>query len=227
MNKWICAFALALLLPACGAGAQGQPGYKVHSHDMEPPIVKAKNAPKVAEKDLADVILANTMENLADSGDEHFHKGEWNHIINLSRIIVQGEPWRVEVFSNNAWLLWSSDRNEQALAFLKQGIAANPDSYFLLDEMGYHLGVNLKQPTQALPYYEKAMKLKPESYPRRRPEFYTAHNLARCYEKTGQWDKALEIWEIAVNMPISSNIPNNPVAEQGVRRVKAKLAQKP
>ena len=211
-------FIFALLLPACGVWAQGQPGYKPHEHDHEVAAPKSKTAPKVAEKDLADVILANTMENLNESADEHFHQGEWNHVVNLHRVIVQGEPWRVESYSNCAWLLWSSDRNDQAIAFLKQGIAANPTSYFLLDEMGYHLGINLKKQSEAIPYYEKAMKLK--------PKFYTAHNLARCYEKTEQWDKALKVWEIAVNMPMAANIPNNPVAEQGVRRVKAKLAQK-
>ncbi len=218
MQRGTAVFVLALMLPACGVLAQGQPGYQPHAHETEQKTPKPKTAPNVAEKDLADVILANTMENLSEGADEHFHKGEWNHVINIHRVIVQGEPWRVESYSNCAWLLWSSDRNDQALAFLKQGITANPNSYYLLDEMGYHLGVNLKKPSEAIPYYEKAMKFK--------PLFYTAHNLARCYEKTEQWNKALKVWEIAVNMPISSSIPNNPVAEAGVRRVKAKLSQK-
>ena len=222
MKKSLTALILALTLPVGTAFTQERAGYKEHSHEPKKPIVKPAGTPKAAESELADVILAQAMENIWIGGDAFFHRGEWNHNINLNRIIVQAEPWRDECFSNSAYLLWSSDRNEQAIAFLKQGIAVNPKSYPLLDELGYHYAVNLKQPTEGIPYYEEAMKTKQPQL-----QFYTAHNLARAYEKTSQWDKALKIWEIAVDMRVAASIPNNPIAEQGIKRVKSKLAQKP
>ncbi|GEM_PF-5115955 len=222
MKKNLVLLALASLMSVGTAFAQERPGYQGHSHEPKKPVVKPAGTPKAAESELADVILAQAMENIWSGSDEHFHRGEWNHTVNLNRIIVQAEPWRDECFANSAYLLWSSDRNDEAIAFLKQGIDVNPKSYPLLDELGYHYAVNLKQPIEGIPYYERAMKTKPPQL-----KFYTAHNLARAYEKTNQWDKALKLWEIAVDMQVAPSIPNNPIAEQGIRRVKAKLAQKP
>jgi tetratricopeptide (TPR) repeat protein len=219
MNKFLPVWMMLFVLMAADAFAQGGPGYKGHSHE-KPNIAKPKNAPQASERELADVILADALESLWLKSDDHFHRGEWNHTINLSRLIAQGEPDRVEIYSNSAWLLWSSDRNEQAIAFLKQGIAANPNSYYLLDEMGMHYAINLKQPAAAIPYYERVMKLKD------RKQTYTVHNLARCYERTNQLEKALKTWEIAVNMPLTPSAPRNTVAENGIKRVKALLAKK-
>lgn len=222
MKKNLVMSILALILPVGMAFAQERAESKEHSHEPKKPVIKSAGTPKAAESELADIILAQAMENIWIGGDAFFHRGEWNHNINLNRIIVQAEPWRDECYTNSAYLLWSSDRNDQAIAFLKQGIAANPKSYPLLDELGYHYAVNLKQPTEGIPYYELAMKTKQPQL-----QFYTAHNLARAYEKTSQLDKALKIWEIAVDMQVSPSIPNNPIAEQGIKRVKAKLAAKP
>lgn len=219
MNKFLPVVLCGLMLTVSHAQAQDRPGYKGHSHEKET-TVKPKNAPRVAERDLADVILTDTLDEIWHDCDEHFHKGEWNHVINLNRLIVEAKPDQVEAYDNCAWLLWSSDRNDQGIAFLKQGIANNPKSYYLLDALGTHYSLNLKQFAEAIPYYERALQLKD---PKRT---YTVHSLARCYEKTNQLDKALKMWETALDMPLAFGAPKNVVAEAGVRRVKALMQKK-
>lgn len=145
-------------------------------------------------QETADSIIADSLDNLFEQNDEHFHHGEYNHVVNLNRIVVEGDPHRVEAYSNSAWLLWSSARNDEAVATLKSGIKANPNSFYMYDELGNHYMLNLKDPTSALPYYEQAVRFSA-------PTFTTWQNLARCYEKSNQWDKAVEAWRKASAYP--------------------------
>ena len=144
---------------------------------------------QASQEDLAEAVLGDSLEGIFERVDEHFHHGEYNHCINLNRIIVQGDPKNLDSYSNGAYLLWSSERNEEAISFLKQGAEANPDSYFMHDELGRHLLTQSKRPKEALPYLLKATKFE--------CPFYTWNSLANCYEKLGQWDKAVETWTIA------------------------------
>ena len=70
------------------------------------------------QKAVTDAILSGVMDDLWEQIDGHFHQGEYNHAINLSRVIVQAQPQRMECYGNAAWLLWSTDRNTDAIAFL-------------------------------------------------------------------------------------------------------------
>lgn len=143
----------------------------------------------VPQQDVADAVLAGALNELFEQTDEHFHEGEYNHCINLYAIIVQGDPHNVEAYANSAFLLWSSMRNTEAISVLKQGIAANPNTYYMYDELGAHYLIHLRDAKSALPYCEQAVKFK--------SPFTTWHNLAFCYEKTGQWTKAVAAWEKA------------------------------
>ena len=184
------------------------------------PVEKPQGNPNgkpAPQESLSDVILNDVMTKLEVMADKHFHEGEYSHIININRIIVQGEPHNQSAYANNAWLLWSSDRSDQAVAFLKQGIQANPKHYGMYDELGMLYAVSLKDYKSAIPYYEQAMKFK--------PRFFTVHNLARCYEKTGQWEKAIKTWEIALPMPTDGASTTNMVAKRGLARSRAELAK--
>ncbi len=147
-----------------------------------------------SSQETADSILADSLDDLFEQTDAHFHEGEYNHVVNLNRIVVQGDPHRVEAYSNSAWLLWSSARNDEAITTLKVGIKANPNSFYMYDELGNHYLLNLKDPVSALPYFEQAVRFSP-------PTFTTWQNLARCYEKSNQWDKAVEAWRKATFFP--------------------------
>ncbi len=157
-----------------------------------PTAAKQKGKTKVtlypaSAQETADAIVADSLGRLFDQTDEHFHQGEYNHVVALDRIVAQGDPHNVETYANSAWLLWSTDRNDEAIATLKQGIKANPDTYYMYDELGSHYLMRLHDPVSAAPLYEKAV-----TFP---CPYTTWHNLAHCYEKTKQWDKVVTAWE--------------------------------
>ena len=192
-------------------GAQKPPTLSFVSPD-DTPAGKAASMPAAyaaADQGEADAILADSLSNLLEQTDAHFHEGEYRHIVNLSRIIVQGDPHNVAAYGNSAWLLWSSDRNPEAIDFLKQGIAANPNTYYLFDELGAHYLMHLHDPQSALPYYEKAASLK--------CPFSTYHGLANCYEKLQMWDKAVKAWEMA------SVFPDDLLAPVRLKRARAHI----
>lgn len=163
-------------------------------------------------EDAANAVLADTFMQMREQVDNHFHKGEYNHIVNLERIVVQGEPGDYHAYEDSAWLLWSMTRNDDAIAFLKQGLKANPDTFELYDELGSHYLTLMKDPKDALPYFEKAVTFK--------CPFFTWHNLAHCYEKTNQWDKAVKAWQTA------TQYPEDNLAPVRLRRAQAELARR-
>lgn len=164
------------------------------------------------QKATVDSILSGVMEDLWDQTDEHFHKGEYNHVINLSRVIVQAEPQRLDAYGNAAWLLWSTDRNADAIAFLKQGLSANPKTYYMYDELGAHYFTRLHDPKAAIPYYEKAATFN--------CPFATLHALANCYEKTDQWAKSVTMWTRATKFKADKLAPVR------LKRAQAELARR-
>ncbi len=170
-----------------------------------------KNSAPVAQEKLADAIIADTMQKLWDQSDEHFHKGEYSHIINLHRIMVQGDPGNLKAYENSAWLLWSTDRNDEALAFLQQGIKSNPNNFDLYDEIAAHYATRMHDPVKAIPYYQQAIQYK--------CPYSTLHGLAHCYEKTNQWAKAVKTWEFA------ANYADDPLAPRRLDRARAELAK--
>lgn len=214
----LCGLTLSIVRPA--PAQQGEPNshplppelkrraVSIHSHNPKGP---AKKPGPVAQSDLGLAILVDVLGKLDDQADAHFHKGEYNHIVNLDRIIVQGDPRRADTYASAAWLLWSTDRNDEAIEFLKQGLKAVPDSYYMYDELGGHYYYRLKDPRSALPYYEKAT-----SFP---CPWATWHGLAHCYEKTNQWNRAASAWERA------TRYQNNPAAARNLQRVREQIAR--
>jgi tetratricopeptide (TPR) repeat protein len=166
---------------------------------------------QATEEELADAVLGDAMNRLWEQTDEHFHQGEYNHAVALNRIIVQGDPHNVEAYASSAWLLWSMGRNEDAESLLNEGIAANPSTSYMYDEMGIYWNIERKDPKAAIPYFEKAAKFD--------CPFTTWNSLANCYEKTDQWDKAVAAWEKA------TLYPDNRVAITRLKRARQHVAQ--
>lgn len=181
---------------------------KTPAHAAKAPVSSQRTA---SQEELVDAVLGDALNQMWVQADAHGHQGEYNHFINLSRIVVQGDPHNMEAFSTSSYLLWSTGRNEEAEAFLKDGIAANPSSFYMYDEMGLYWFIERKNPIAAIPYYEKAVKFD--------CPMVTLHSLANCYEKAGQWDKAVATWSKA------TLYTNDLIAITRLRRAKEKLAQ--
>ncbi len=170
------------------------------------------NPANVTEAQAANAILANTLNELFTGCDKHFDHGEYNHVINMSRVIVQGDPHNVDAYSNAAWLLWSTDRTASGVTFLKQGLNANRSNFYMYDELGQFYWLHLHKPALALPYYEKAV-----TFP---CPMLTWHGLAHCYELTGHLRKAEAAWAHA------SKIKGDLIAGVQLKRVRALLAHR-
>jgi tetratricopeptide (TPR) repeat protein len=213
----LCGSLAALAFAPQIGDAQGAP--------KAPPKRSFSNKPKPAGKhaavpekrqatqeELVDAVLGDTMNQLWDQADAHGHEGEYNHFINLSRVIVQGDPHNMEAFATSAYLLWSTSRWDDAEAMIKDGIAANPKSFYMYDEMGVYWFIERKNPKAAIPYYEQAVKFD--------CPWGTWNSLANCYEKTDQWEKAVGAWEKA------TLYRDNLVAIRRLKQARQKVAER-
>lgn len=175
-----------------------------------PPSHEASNA--ASSQRAADAIVDDVIGGLWRLTDAHFHKGEYNHIINLSKMIIAGRPDLLDAYANAAWLLWSMDRDDEAVALYKAGIKANPNTSYMYDELGTYYLMRKKDYPKAIQYYEEARRFK-DYHP------FMLHSLAHAYEKAGDLGKALAVWqEAAAN-------PKDVAAKVNVNRLKRIMAQ--
>jgi tetratricopeptide (TPR) repeat protein len=161
----------------------------------------------------ADAIVDGIMDRLVDNVDLHWHEGEYNHIVNLYRVVTGVQTYRMDGYANAAWLLWSMDRDEDAVDLLQTGLKANPNTYYMYDEIANYYRIRKKDFVKAAIYFEKACR-----YKDRKPA--TLHGLAVAYEKTNRLEKALAIWKQA------AKIPGDALARARVTRVEAELAKR-
>jgi tetratricopeptide (TPR) repeat protein len=141
-------------------------------------------------------------------GDEFFHKGQYDAILPIVRMVTWLDPHQLDVYSTGGWHLAynftdsesRSDRRyiEPSIALLKEGVANNPEIYDLYFELGWTLYYQkIKDYKEAAVWIEKATKL-PGRDPNTgkigtRPSF-VEHMLAHSLEQTGDYDKAEKIW---------------------------------
>jgi tetratricopeptide (TPR) repeat protein len=173
------------------------------------------------QEQLTEAILGESLLQLDLQTERHFHEGEYNHMINLERIIVQGDPHNMDAYATAAYYLWSlgvdatgdakKQRYDEAEALLNQGIVANPSSFYMYDEMGTYWWLERKDPKSAIPFFEKAVKFD--------CPWQTWNSLANCYEKMNIWDKAVSAWEKA------AFYPNDVVAARRLKQARDRAAQ--
>lgn len=197
-----------------GQNPSPHPSFSVKSKKLDN---KGKSQPSVhlkeaGEEELADAILGQALADLVEQTDQHFHEGEYNHIINLNRVIVQGDIHNMDAYSDNLWLIWNRDDADEAIAFIKEGIQKNPKTYFLYDELGLHYSIRLKDHKLAIPYFLKATAM--TDCPKQ-----TFKNLAHSYGYTDQWAKAAEIWKKLVSFY------GDDVSKRQLRNAQQKLAE--
>ena len=176
---WAAPLALLAIGPAVA---------QVKSKPAKSGAVKTKAAVPATGAIKVDAMLASVFDNVHTLADMHFHKGEYNHIVNLSRMAVAADPSDVDAYSDAAWLLWSMNRDDEAIALYEQGIKANPNSFYMLDELAHYYYNRKKDWPKAIYYYERAAS-KPDC------SELTLHMLAHAYEKNKQLDRALEAWK--------------------------------
>ena len=114
------------------------------------------------------------------------------------KLSAELDPQRVETYTVAAyWLRTKLGRVDDAQAFLRDGLRANPDSYELLYEMGRLLHENQKDPARARNVWELALrKWEKTEGGKAEPDRHALRdiliNLARLEEQEGNTAKAIE-----------------------------------
>ncbi len=140
------------------------------------------------DKDQVDIIVNQVFDNLSEISDQHYHEGEYNHIVNIARLNQLARPKDLNSVANAGWLLWSMDRDQEALTLYQQSLKDNPKTFFMYDEIAYYYFQHKKDYNASPTYYIQAAKL-PDV-----PQF-SLHMYAHCYEKLGDLNKALAVWK--------------------------------
>jgi tetratricopeptide (TPR) repeat protein len=76
------------------------------------------------------------MNLLSKQADNYYGAGDYDNAVRILKLQMGLDPHWIEAYDSAAWLLWSMERLEEAVAVYKQGIAANPDNYQLYFELG-------------------------------------------------------------------------------------------
>lgn len=117
--------------------------------------------------------------------DRFWHSGEYDRCIAMMRLITQVDPGDVEAYSDGAWLMQSQLRDEEAEAFLLEGVRNNTDIYDLYFELGHYYYYHTRY-DEAVRYFETAVSFKcPELVWRQ---------LAHALEHDGDPGGAMNIW---------------------------------
>jgi tetratricopeptide (TPR) repeat protein len=159
-----------------------------------------------------DGITTKTLDKLWDYSDHYWHEGDYNRIVDLCRIVMEGDPNDEEVCSAAAYLLWSMGDTPAADWLLTYGLkhATKNQSLFYYNT-GYHIFVT-KRYNEALPYLQKAVAL--GGVP-----FSAYSTLGHTYDRLGRLPESVKTWEEAVK-----RFPAQGAGKTNLARVKAKLA---
>jgi len=172
--------AIAIGLLACG-GLQAQ-----------------QQIPDSSLEKLRDV-LSYVRDHIWDKNDEYWHRGEFNRCIATMRLVTQIDPHDTESYENTSWLMWSDLREADAEAFLREGLANNPNVYDIYFELGMFLYLRTRF-EEAIPLFAACLTFA-DTPP------YVRHQLAHAYEQSGDIGDALDTWIEAQAAEPDSEIP--------------------
>lgn len=144
--------------------------------------------------------------------DEFFHRGDYDNIIPLVRLVTWLDPHNIDIYTTGAWHMdynftdeaqRSDKRNiPLSIALLEDGIAKNSDRWDLYFELGWvHYNRKLEDYENSLKYIKMACEH--DGYDSNtgkripRPEFVD-RMLAHAYESTGDYDNAIKYWQVAM-----------------------------
>jgi tetratricopeptide (TPR) repeat protein len=148
--------------------------------------------------------------------DEAFHAGDYDRAVACHRAIIALEPDVVESYSVAAWLLWSSEKGDEAIAFIERGIAANPNNWEMMDEAAQHFDLR-KMNARSAALYKRALELLPKDEPSQMLKRRYAH----AAEKSGDLQTSVTVWRGLVQ-----EFPDEAVNKNNLARVEQLVANK-
>ncbi len=146
--------------------------------------------------------------------DEAFHVGDYERAIACHRAIIALEPDAVSTYGIGAWLLWSSEKGDEAIALIERGVAANPNDWEMMDEAAQHFDLRKMSP-RAASLYKRALELMPKDEPNQMLRRRYAH----ASEKSGDLATSVNIWR-----SLAKEFPDEPVNKNNLNRVEQLVA---
>lgn len=143
-------------------------------------------------------ILGATRDMLWDKNDEFWHRGEFERCIATMRLITRIDPHDMEAYDDGAWLMQNQLRDDEAEVFLKEGLANNPDNYYMYFCLGYYYYI-YERFDEAIDCLSVATTFN--------PPMVSWHTLAHAYESAGYIDSALNIWALRCQVDPDNQIP--------------------
>ncbi len=164
----------------------------------------------------AEQVAAESRDFLTDmlwmKAEDYWHIGKWDDDIRLCRQIIQLDPHFVEAYTGAAYLLYSLDRDEEAIELFRAGMAANAKDYDLPHEFGMYYCYRHKWEL-AIEQFEKSVSL---GAPR-----VMQHMLPNTLERAGRLEEALQRWE-----EILKRWPDDPIAKGRIEGLKTEIGRK-
>jgi len=124
-------------------------------------------------------------DRLWEIDDYFWHRGEFERCIATLRLITAMDPHDAEAYSGGAWLMQNQLRDDEAEAYLIEGVRNNPDLYDLYWELGYFYYMH-ERFAEAIDNLEKAVGFDVPAF--------VWHLLAHAHEHAGDTGAALAIW---------------------------------
>jgi tetratricopeptide (TPR) repeat protein len=189
--------AVALLLSPLTLWAATAPG------DEMRPVPAAQAEKRVAKtRDLlTDTLWMGT--------EPYWHTGRWDDCIRICKQIVEVDPYFVEAYTCAAWMLWSQEKDAEAIELFNACIKANPDSWEVYHDFGTFYMARHK--------YEEAAAMFRKASARGAPQMHQ-HMLPNALELAGREKEALEEWRALLK-----RFPDDAVAKRKIERLEKRL----
>ncbi len=161
-----------------------------------------------------EVMNGLAVDALWSAADDFFHSGDHRRVALLNLTATYLDPYFVQAYLDAAYILWSNDRHEQAVALYLRAAKANPDNADIWEELGDYYLINRRN-------YQKAIEAFSEAARRPHQGYQIEKNLAHCYEKSGMLQEALDIW-----LELHRQHPEDGVVSSNLKRLQSALSTK-
>jgi hypothetical protein len=134
--------------------------------------------------------------------DDYFHRGEYEPILRLVRLITVIDPHQIDVYTTGAWHMSYNFMDKRliktGLEFLEGGVKNNPSIYDLYFESGYTNMDKTRDFPKAIYWYREASN-RGTTDGKPMPPMFTWFQLAHAHERAGDIDGAIQQWQINLN----------------------------
>ena len=122
---------------------------------------------------------------------------------------MQIAPHFIEAYTGAAWMLWSMDRDEEAIELYREGVAANPKRHEVYHDFGMYYWHREKWDEAAAQFRKSTENDAPQ---------YLQHMFPNSLERAGRKQEALQEWRALLE-----RFPDDPIAVKHIDLLEKEL----